>query len=331
MLVSFKYLRILPFLIFIRECLASDIERLRTLMGLDVAAYCEKITVNRQWICNECDPSYKLVSTFGNPHQRSLREALWSGISPVGFIAVNNAARDIVVSFKGSSDHLDFGIDATLIMSTLKFSDEVGMTSTSHLLPLLTLAREYLSTPQGTADAFSKSVKVHDGFIKSYNSGRRVVRREIAAAVSMFPTYDVTFSGHSLGGSMALLAALDFVISSQSPMQLAPHVSIITFGQPRVGNLDFARLVDSLPWKESLRITRRYDPIPRLPLKYRGYVHHKHEFFLLDNFNFKPSCTLTRDQGETSDCSTEDYSVDASTHSNGYFDLQLKTKDIFGC
>jgi predicted lipase len=48
-------------------------------------------------------------------------------------------------------------------------------------------------------------------------------------------------TGHSLGGAIAALAALDIVLSGVARKE---NLELYTFGEPRVGNTDFANAMD---------------------------------------------------------------------------------------
>jgi len=75
------------------------------------------------------------------------------------------------------------------------------------------------------------------------------------------PDYDVIFTGHSLGGAMAVHAAGDFVLSGYDQNRI---VSIYTFGQPRVGNPAFS---DSFNFKVNgwFRVVHNRDVVAHLP------------------------------------------------------------------
>lgn len=69
----------------------------------------------------------------------------------------------------------------------------------------------------------------------------------------------VYVTGHSLGGAVANLAALD--MAREFPTK---QVMVVTFGSPRVGNLDFVREYDKHVF-QSVRVVRKSDPIPLVP------------------------------------------------------------------
>ena len=79
----------------------------------------------------------------------------------------------------------------------------------------------------------------------------------------------VTVVGHSLGAALALLDGVYFHI------QLDPSVNVRVFGygMPRVGNGDFANLVDSYLTGQVTHVNNLKDPIPILPSMFLGFRH----------------------------------------------------------
>jgi predicted lipase len=97
------------------------------------------------------------------------------------------------------------------------------------------------------------------------------------------PTYQIVFTGLSLGGSLAALAAVDF----NDVAGLSDRISLYTYGQPRVGNKAFVEYVNSLPFASRIvRVVRNGDPVPRLPLAFMGYSNFKQQYSLDDNGNY---------------------------------------------
>lgn len=98
---------------------------------------------------------------------------------------------------------------------------------------------------------------VHTGFASIYESLRQDVKRMIAAAKPQ----RMHFVGHSLGGALATLSALDFAQGKTCPSHL------YTFGAPRVGGLalggEISRLIGDTRVK---RVYAQSDPVPMIPL-----------------------------------------------------------------
>jgi hypothetical protein len=99
------------------------------------------------------------------------------------------------------------------------------------------------------------AVRVHTGFLRVYTLLRPKVLRLAGAAP---PGATVVLCGHSLGGALATLAALDLASSPAA----AGVRELYTFGQPQVGDGAFVRLFDSrVP--HAVRVVNPFDPVPR--------------------------------------------------------------------
>ncbi|VDN36754.1 unnamed protein product, partial [Gongylonema pulchrum] len=76
-----------------------------------------------------------------------------------------------------------------------------------------------------------------------------------------FNTYTATFTGHSLGGALAALAALRTV---DEHLRSSDKVKLITFGQPRIADYSLARHYDvAVPY--SFRVVNELDIVAHLP------------------------------------------------------------------
>lgn len=134
----------------------------------------------------------------------------------------NTQGRELIVVFRGTQNNADWRSNAVIAM-------EPG--------------------PAGST--------VHVGFNGIYKSLRDALGREIAAA----RPDAVHFVGHSLGGALASLAAMDFIAGGQVPGYL------YTFGAPRVGALGSASVLNrNLPVGSVKRVYALSDPVPMLPL-----------------------------------------------------------------
>lgn len=75
-------------------------------------------------------------------------------------------------------------------------------------------------------------------------------------------------TGHSLGGALAILCAVDF-------QQSFGNVDLVyTFGQPRVGNDKFAAYYTSIFGSNSFRLINYADTVVHSPPKAFGFLHH---------------------------------------------------------
>ncbi|EXJ96312.1 hypothetical protein A1O1_01438 [Capronia coronata CBS 617.96] len=122
---------------------------------------------------------------------------------------------------------------------------------------------------------------VHAGFMTSWQNTRCTIVPHVEKALNENPDYELVLVGHSLGGAVAALAALEFQARGWTP-----HVT--TFGEPRIGNLALNRFIDkrfklnTTDPEESLyrRVTHVDDPVPLLPLEEWGYRMHGGEIYI---------------------------------------------------
>ncbi|KAK9840289.1 hypothetical protein WJX74_006962 [Apatococcus lobatus] len=76
----------------------------------------------------------------------------------------------------------------------------------------------------------------------------------------------VVFTGHSLGGAVAALAALSFLSRQRrGDFPMSTKVMCITYGAPLVGSLDLQKAVQSSGWhKNFIHAVTRHDMVPRI-------------------------------------------------------------------
>lgn len=105
--------------------------------------------------------------------------------------------------------------------------------------------------------------RIHSGFWEGYDHIHSVVAHFGAKAAERGGK--VWFTGHSLGGALAVVAA--YRIGSEKQL---PIGGVVTFGQPMVGRPDFAQTVHALLHDRYLCFVNGSDMIPNLV---RPYVH----------------------------------------------------------
>jgi len=105
---------------------------------------------------------------------------------------------------------------------------------------------------------------VHKGMYKSWGS----LRNQTIASLTALgcDSKPLRITGHSLGGGMSALAAVDLATNFT-----IKHV--YTFGQPRTGNQAWVDMFMKMPFTY-FRIVNYMDPVPRLPPK--GFLSYKH-------------------------------------------------------
>ncbi|KAM3326937.1 hypothetical protein P3S67_002063 [Capsicum chacoense] len=131
--------------------------------------------------------------------------------------------------------------------------------------------------PERIGGDFKEEVQVHSGFLSAYDSVRIRLISLIKKAIDYrdddldLPNkWHVYVTGHSLGGALATLLALE-LSSSQLAKRGAIRVTMYNFGSPRVGNKKFAE-VYNVKVKDSWRVVNHRDIIPTVP-RLMGYCH----------------------------------------------------------
>lgn len=112
----------------------------------------------------------------------------------------------------------------------------------------------------------------HSGFWQSWLDAKDTVIPAVQTAVKQYPDYQVSVTGHSLGGGIAPLAAAQLRNQGFT-------VALYTFGSPRVGGTALSSYISNQPGG-NYRITHWNDPVPRVPLLAMGYVHISPEYYI---------------------------------------------------
>jgi hypothetical protein len=102
----------------------------------------------------------------------------------------------------------------------------------------------------------------HAGFLVSALRISGATQQKMVELANKYPSYSVDFTGHSLGGATAQLAALHLASATSVPPS---RIRVITYGAPRVGNSLFAKVMGYSGFKMLARITFNNDPVPHLP------------------------------------------------------------------
>ncbi|CCU76779.1 extracellular triacylglycerol lipase/putative extracellular lipase [Blumeria hordei DH14] len=290
---------------FVESQCNADIDRslfldLEKLSRLGDIAYCVGTTgISHPFTClSRCNefPKIELITTF---HTGSLMSG------NCGYVAIDHDTgmngRRILVVFRGTYSISDTIRDlSTGSREYIPYKppepDIYHLQSHSptqnHLLnPILKVSQFWKGFQQGREKTYVKCLNctVHTGFWNSYQSIRSSILPQLQILYHKYPNYQLHFVGHSLGGAIATLAALELDALGRSP-----HVT--TFGEPRVGNAGFAKYIDtvfelslntdkeanSLPVSSGRfrRVTHANDPVPLLPLEEWGYRPHSGEIFI---------------------------------------------------
>jgi len=136
-------------------------------------------------------------------------------------------------------------------------------------------------------------VKVHQGFWDDYSVVQSTVTTAVLNLIPAIGATGVVFTGHSLGGALAELAAFDI-----GP-QTGKTVQLYTFGSPRVGNPAYATTLPSVV-PTSWRITNQADIVIHLPQIDLGFQHPTQEVWYSTSTKYQ-ICSATN--GEDNSCS----------------------------
>ncbi|KAF8382585.1 hypothetical protein PRIPAC_71727 [Pristionchus pacificus] len=129
--------------------------------------------------------------------------------------------------------------------------------------------------------------------------------------------FRIMFTGHSLGGAMATLAAMKTHVKKLRPKYL---ISLFTYGEPRVGNRVFAHNVQAAI-TDGYRVVHRADMVPHLPpckdlgagcdpMDFRRPIHHSVEIWYPDQMGTTTdfiACTDTLDSPHCSNSISPKY------------------------
>jgi triacylglycerol lipase len=119
--------------------------------------------------------------------------------------------------------------------------------------------------------------RVHLGFWRAFLSVRdqlwKWIGERIPSSSILRPPSSVFFTGHSLGGALAMLGAHRFWRG------IGIRPTVYTFGQPRVGNREFARCYDQDLRDRTWRVIHANDIVARIPFEMGRYWHAGREAF----------------------------------------------------
>ncbi|KAH6655776.1 Alpha/Beta hydrolase protein [Truncatella angustata] len=162
-----------------------------------------------------------------------------------GYIAINEYMSNIVIAVRGSSDLHNW-------ITNLRFLQ--------------------------TGCYWGSDCRVHEGFQQAYQDILNDNFYEsLRQAIEDYPSYNITVTGHSLGGAVATLLG----VYAREEFPDVGAIDIYTYGSPRVGNLPLLTYVHNQPGGREYRLTHFDDVFPRLPpMSYLGYAHSSAEYWL---------------------------------------------------
>lgn len=256
--------------------LFSELERLARLVDI---SYCIGSTgVSKPFNCvSRCKefPTLSLATTWNTGFLLS---------DSCGYIAVDHGSERPETEISEPSDRDGRRAIVIAFRGTYSIANTV--------VDLSTVPQDYVSYPSpdhggdqpGKPEHDCKNCTVHQGFHESWKQARKLVLPEVKQLKAKHPAYPIYLVGHSLGGAVACLAALELKVSLGYD-----DVIVTTFGEPRTGNYELARYVDEVfsldgdtePESRTYRrVTHKDDPVPLLPLDEWGYRSHAGEIYI---------------------------------------------------
>ncbi|KAH6573127.1 hypothetical protein BASA60_006206 [Batrachochytrium salamandrivorans] len=270
---------------------ANTVSRMSKFMQYSAASYFDSVIISGEWECGvvcEGDTKDTVIQTVFLQTR---------GKNTAGIVAIQPSSKTIVVAFRGAVEFSDWIINIRFKKRSAPWLNDGVVSTNRKRVP------------------FPNNLEIHSGFQSAYLDIRSLMMAGIRTAQKKYPGFKLVFTGHSLGGALASLAAADYVNHESGDTS---YVSVYSYGEPRIGNSQWADWFDNLPLA-SYRVTSQSDPVPRLPPYIMGYRHTKQEYFITSD-KVTETCTNSGVAGETTDCSTETlFSVGVYAHIYGYY------------
>lgn len=240
--------------------LFSELEELARIVDISYCVGLTSLGISKPFRClSRCKdfPTFELVTTWNTGPMLS---------DSCGYIALDHGRQRVIVAFRGTYSVANTVVD------------------------LSTIPQEYIPYP-GDGDDDERGERcgnctVHMGFHTAWVHTRHRILHDLLKAMILHPGYQLNLVGHSLGGAVAALAALDLQGRGFDPL-------VTTFGEPRVGNQGLVEFLDkrfnlassiledvdekALMYR---RVTHIDDPVPLLPLTEWGFAMHAGEIYI---------------------------------------------------
>uniref|UniRef100_A0A7E4W0Y4 Lipase_3 domain-containing protein n=1 Tax=Panagrellus redivivus TaxID=6233 RepID=A0A7E4W0Y4_PANRE len=213
-----------------------------------------------------------------------------------GYLAISDTRKAIILAFRGSNDNFQVIEEAGSIFKQMEDSIIGG--------------------------------KVNSYFYKAFQTlWTDGLRDSFLTAKNACPSYEIWVTGHSLGAAMASLAAGDIVKLGYSNNAV---VKLVTFGQPRTGDSDYAAAHDLL-LPDSYRVVHAHDIVPHLPPEgIEGYRHHRNEIWYNNAMLVSNDTYIECDTDESNACSNSGLDLSIDDH-RLYYGVDVMSWALDGC
>jgi len=223
-----------------RDDRAFDYAQSARMLWLAGAAYCDRGLAN--WTCAYCPRA-----------SRAMRD-----------VSAFEHARKNVKAYAGYDD------DVARAVVAFRGTDPRSLENWMENLDAM-----HANAPEAKAN--DGAGRVHAGFQDAYESVRKGLIAHLIELRSkydhMWRHFEVEITGHSLGGALATLLAVELDALGFKV------VRVTTFGSPRVGDWMFADYYGKKLGNSTFRITHGRDAVPQLPPRIVGYHHVATEVF----------------------------------------------------
>jgi hypothetical protein len=179
--------------------------------------------------------SYEVVTTiYANDLATDMHPERGNNRVSIGLILQATATSDVVIAIRGTEGIQEWIHDAQFLPVNCPFMAAAG----------------------NTEDGFTA---MYSSMKTGVNSGSPGVAKAFSTLPFHRPVTSLTICGHSLGGALATLLALDVAVNTSfDPV-------VYTYASPRTGDSQFVALYNhAVP--NTTRIANRVDLVPKLPL-----------------------------------------------------------------
>ena len=195
--------------------------------------------------------NYKIVTNiYANDLATDANQGITEQVT-IGLICQTDPGRDVVIAIRGTEGIFEWAHDLNFDKVPCPFLPGAGQTEDG-----FTEMYNSLTTDPGPASQSVVKALPTLGFDKPINS--------------------VTICGHSLGGALATLLALDLAATAANPANAAyapfRNPTVYTYASPRTGDSMFAATYNQVVLNSN-RIENRFDLVPHLPPTWMGYQH----------------------------------------------------------
>ncbi|KAF9034807.1 alpha/beta-hydrolase [Panaeolus papilionaceus] len=224
------------------------------------------------WYFKYASSAYTPFTACARPNGNTRVTGIWDLLTDTqGFIARDDNRKEIVVSFRGTTSPIDILTDINIFQ-----------------VPFV--------SPGVSAPG---DVRVHKGFLKSWNAVAPSVIQTVRAQLSGRTGYSIVTTGHSLGGALSSISA----VALKSNFPNVP-VRMYTYGQPRTGNPSYASWINAnFGTGKAFRVTHTTDPVVQIPTKAMGFAHHGVEYWIRRDLASPANVDSCNPNGEDKNCS----------------------------